>query len=157
MKVQEHRHNPSIHQNVFLRFLSFLIQPRKVYFHFDDTGICGQCGLPIKAPNIYYHLGIKISYAACGLLSVIFWKLLFPSQTDFIILLLYFLGIIFLYHRIITAVVLAFFEWIPYDTDQYDADERTKHAKNSEYNKLLFAAYGVSISLFVVILQLTLI
>lgn len=156
MKVQGHRHNASVSPNVFLRFLSYLLRPKKVYFHFDDTAVCGECGTPIRAPYVYYHLGLKLSYAVSGAFGAVLWRLLFPDQTSFIVILLYFFGFILVYHRLITAVVLSFGEWEPYNPEKFDVNIESILAKKNLYSKLLSAGYGAGIALFLVVLQLTL-
>ena len=60
------------------------------------------------------------------------------------------------FHWAITAIVLAFCEWIPYDLEYHDVDKESICVEKNFISKLRFTGFGVGLALFTVIIRITL-
>ena len=150
MDNKTHYHNPCRKRNGFTRFLSYCFFPNKIFFADDASGVCAHCNIPIKAPPAYYQLGLKISYAIFSFCLTFFWGQYTPIWLNrSLIRVPILLFLIFLYDRIASAVVFAFFEWRPYDSSNDDINKSAAYTRKNQIIKYQFVVYGIGIALII--------
>lgn len=109
-----HNHTPSQYKNSFIRFAVFLLSPIKVYhYYIDGADYCSECNSSITVPTVYYSPYLKGMYilvgAACGyLFSGMHYYFIVPTAL-----------LLILFHHVVSAFILAFFSWEPYNPEKY--------------------------------------
>ena len=138
--------NPSRHSNRFLRFVTMLCNPAKVYkYSFDGEDLCRTCRKGILIPHIYYNVFINSLYAVVGAAE----EYLTSSLSSYIARTMIGVMVLCVFHYLVASTIFSLFTWETYDRSRFSPKYANSMAmKSIGYKLACFLTGKILMALF---------